>query len=405
MSGKFLNVEMMNVINSLADGVKEKIANNAFYTFNDKKPTMVTFYNPDPKLSTLDDGTKQIYESVGPQSGLRFNKIENTILYNIEKILLNIDIGEWGTESDPVEGEAYLPPETFVPYTEGYFVINHVGKNIFFRILAVGLDTIENGANFYKLTYKLDNFDLKIDKQVVGDFKMIIGNIGTSFKTVISNNEYDFISSIEDVTDTLIEYYNSLFFKNRVQTYIFPFNDCFFYDPYMVEFAMRNNILSTPDRYIFVTQQVFLPYTFCIEYNKTIFKHLETMDNKIDFQRVYGVMVTDPCSLLTTRMEDYFMIEYNTKLGMLADPIDLFDTDFIEVVLEGKILEPGHSKEYYNIIGCYFHNRPVTQDMINALEKIEYSPSIELYYNIPIVVFILEHFAKDILKTDLKTLA
>ena len=405
MGGKFLNTDMKVTIDSLLEGVRSRL-DNPFYTFIDKPPTIVTYYNPNIDASILDEGTKQIYESIGPQSGLRFNKINNVFLYGFEKIALDIDMSEWGTESSPIEGEVMLPPNTFVPYQEGYFSINHLGKNIFFRVIGINLDTLENGNNFYKLTYRLDNFDLAIDAQVVGQFDMVAGNIGGKYKSVITSNEYTFIESIQNISSTLREYFTGLFFKKRIQTYVVAYGDCFFYDPYMIEFIIRNGILdSGSSKYSYITQQVYLSQTFCIEYDKTVFKYLEQKNNKINFQRAYGILIDDPTSLLTTRMEDYYLIDYKVKLGVLADPIDLFDSDLVEAITVGKIFEAGDPKEYYNIISSYFSGNDITQDMIDALERIEYSPGVEIFYTIPMIIFILEKYAINLLKTDKMTLA
>jgi hypothetical protein len=401
LAGKFINTEIKTTTDSLIEGAKSRVSNNPFYARTDKKPTPVVFYNPDKDATSLDESTEQIYESVGPNSGLRFNKINGVLLYNIEKITLNIDISEFGPESSPIEGDAFLPPNTFKPYPEGYFVINYLGKNIFFRIMAVDLDTIQDGANFYKISYKLDNFDLDIEKQVVGEYEFISDNIGTDYKTVITNNQYKFIDSIQDITSTLIDYYNALFFKKRVQTYIFAYNDVFFYDPYMVEFIIRNNILNGgPDKYNYITQQVFLPQTFCIEYDKTIFRCLETKNNNYNYRKPYGIYIDDPSSLLTTRLEDYYMIDFKVNLGVLADEIDIFDNELISAIIEGKTFDINEPKEYYNIISSYFTGKDITQGMIDALNRLEYSPGVELFYTIPMIIFILNNYAIKLLQFD-----
>jgi hypothetical protein len=234
---------------------------------------------------------------------------------------------------------------------------------------------------------------------------MISGNVGTNYKCVVTSNEYKFIDRIQDITSTLKDYYNSLFFKSRIQTYVYCYNDCFFYDPYMIEFIIRNGILNNgSDKYFYITHQVFLPQTFPIDYDKTIFRHLETKDNKINFQEVYGILIDDPSSLLTTRMEDYYMIDYRVKLGLLADPIDIFDNDLINSIVNNNIFEVGSQKEYYNIINAYFTNKEITQSMIESLQKIEYDSGVELFYSIPMIIFVLEKYAIELLKSDKTTL-
>ena len=405
MNGKFINTTMKTTIEHLAEGVKGRL-DNPFYTFTDKAPTVVTFYNPNITASTLDEATKQIYESVGPQSGLRFNKIENVVLYGMEKIQLDIDIGEYGTEASPIEGEVNLLPDTFTPYPEAYFTINYIGKDYFFRVTKVNIDTLENGNNFYRLGYKLDNFDLDIESQVVNSYQMICGNIGSDFKSVIMTTEYDLISRIQDLTNTLKDYYNALFFKKRVQTFIFYYNDTCFYDPYVIEFLIRNDIMNAgTEKYTYITQQVYLPQTFCIDYDKSVFRKLEQKNKKIKIERAYGILIDDPQSLLTTRMEEYYRIDFSARLGLMAEPINVFDNDLIEVLTNGKIIEQGHPKEYYNIIGYYLDDKEITQNLIDSLDSIDYSADVELFYTIPMIIFILEKYAYNLLVTDKNGLA
>lgn len=408
MAGKFLNMNMKVTIESLETGVKNKIKNNAFYAYLDKKHTIVTFYNPNIELSTLDDSTKQIYEAVGPQSGLRFNKINDVMLFNIDKILLNVDMGDWGPESDPIEGEAILPPNTFEPYQEGFFTINHIDKKLFFRVIGVTPDTIDNGANFYKINYRFDGIDLNIDRQIVQEFTMISGNIGTDYKSVITNNDYYYIDALQETVSTLRDYYISLFFKNRVQTYIFSHHDTFFYDPYMVEFIIRNGILDKGNgasNYIFIDHQVFLHQTFRIDYDKSIFRYLETQNSNFDYSSPYAVLIEDPSSLLTTRMEDYYMIDYKLKLGVVAEPIDIIDNDLLECITKNRVMDTDSQKEYYNIIGAYFNKKDISKEMIDTIENIEYASSIEVFYTIPMLIYILEKNIIDLLKTDKLTLS
>ena len=75
-------------------------------------------------------GLKTEFEPIGEKSPIRYNKILDAYLYGIDRIITNIDISEHGIESDPIEGEAVVLPNTFVPMGQDYFIINYIDTKI-----------------------------------------------------------------------------------------------------------------------------------------------------------------------------------------------------------------------------------------------------------------------------------
>ena len=173
--GRFLNTTYTKTVESLEHGMIHRL-DNPFYMFTDKHPTPVTFYNVNDTQSTLDDGTKDIQDVIGPDAPLRYNKITHVLLFGIERISTELEIGDYGLENSEVEGECILPPGTFKPYADSYFTIDHITKNkCWFRITKVTTDTLENGNNFWKMSYVLDKVgdDFDLDSLVMKHFRMI----------------------------------------------------------------------------------------------------------------------------------------------------------------------------------------------------------------------------------------
>ncbi|MBR2248494.1 MAG: hypothetical protein IJ880_16010, partial [Bacilli bacterium] len=127
-----------SIINSILDSKINRITDNPFTFFNGMSITEVTFYNINKEHTTLDEMLDNTFNFIGPASGLRFDKINGVILYGINRMELDIDQTEWGPEAAPIEGECYLPPNTFTPYQESYFTINYITQNtgrlFFFRV-------------------------------------------------------------------------------------------------------------------------------------------------------------------------------------------------------------------------------------------------------------------------------
>ena len=103
MSSKFLKTSHNATIDSLIKGFTKKL-DNQYYVFTDKKPTPVTYYNLHTTKSTVDEGTENVYSPLGDNSPFKFNKIENALLFGIERMVLELNMGDYGPEASEIEG-------------------------------------------------------------------------------------------------------------------------------------------------------------------------------------------------------------------------------------------------------------------------------------------------------------
>lgn len=399
---KFINTTQKIAINSLVEGFKERMK-NPYYIFTDKKPTIVTYYNINKAKTTLDEALKIEYSRLGKDSPLRFNRIHNFFLYGIEKIMTELDIGDWGIEANTIEGEAIVLPNTIEPLPNDYFVIDYLEQKLLFKVTAVTMDTIENDTNFWKISYKLDRpTDEDILDQVEEEFEMILTNVGTQFKSIIRKNDYDFIDKLEMILDTMKEYYIGLFYNDRVQTFTFRHNSKLFYDPYMIEFMIRHNLMTRDDdHYLYIGHQTNLSRRFILEYDKTIFKFLELPDLSKDKPRYMSqaTFIDEPLSIFDSRPEEYFQIHYidsESVINYNEYIIDNINHDLINNILTNNRFE---GNDYRNIIIGYFYDEKINGDTLECLDKIEFDTNIDVFYNIPILIYILENNIRELLKT------
>nr|DAE82603.1 MAG TPA: hypothetical protein [Caudoviricetes sp.] len=386
--GKFINTSRKDTVDSLVNGIKHRL-DSPFYIFNDKKPTVVTFYNVNDTKSTLDEGSKQVADIKDYDSPLKYNKIEGVFIYGLERIQAELEVGDFGIEANDIEGECILPPNSFRPYVDSYFTIDHVTRGTYwFRIIKVTSDTLENGSNFWKLEYTLDDIGddraLKVEKE----FRFIADNVGSNYKSVIEDKEYEFVERMEEVTNSLRKTYMSLFFADSLQTFVYYYQDANFYDPETIEFMIRNRVMYG-DEYIFVDQAVALPDTFSIQYDKSIYRYIEKCKKDFVFKRYYGLMNDDPMSLLATRLEEYYIVTPDPHLKLVAEPLETFSNEFTAAILNNQ--KQDGEKEFYNIIANYFNDqKPITGKMIDSLENITLMNNTELYHALPIIIFILD---------------
>ena len=397
--GNFINTNYNKTIDNLVEGAKSRL-NNPFYIYGDRKPTIVTYYNINHNASTIDKGSSTLYDDIGQNSSLRFNKIENFHLYGIEKINVNLDVGEYGLES-PIEGEALILPNTIVPVPGDMFIINHViDKPYLFMVTGIGIDTLYTGANFYKISYKLTRTDMDAltsleTVQTIKRFTYKAGNVGTTLTPLIESNQAELIDKIEDNIDTLLNYYMNLFYKNSVQNFILEYQHMYLYDPYLIEFMIRNKLFAlSGNNYFHVEQAVYIGDTFALEYDHSIFKDIEIKKSNMRLNSVYPVPVDDPNSLLVDRLETYYKLSNKVMYKDYDNPINWLDMDLLDRVINNKLYDEDSNLYYRNLLILYMNNKEfdITDKLMNSIMDIEFNYTKELFYMIPILVFILKSY-------------
>lgn len=399
--GSFTNTKRYeDTIISLTDGMKDRLK-NPYYAFTDKKPVIVNYYNRHIHKSTLDEASKLQEDLIGNKSPARYNLIKNASIFgNGIRIEQSLDIGDIGLESSPIELEFYVLPDTFIPYQEDFLTIPHSGKTHLYKVTQVTPDTLENGANFYKINIKYwTNLSISdINKQVVEKYEMVVNYVGTGYKSVIKESEYNLIEKLDDILSRLFVYYNDLFFKDKVQAYVcFKTTGEYFYDPYLFEFIIKNNVFTNTGKYVYIGQPIELPATFAFRYDKTFFRALEECDMKyFKSNMTWAKRITQPFTLFTSRPETYYYIDYESP-GFYDEQLSVIDPELILAIERNELFDIDHNKAFYNIIIKYFNNSDIKMYDINIFETLNVLDSEYLYYAIPMVMYIIEKNIKNML--------
>ena len=384
------------------------LLNNSFYEINDKRPTIVTYYNINKDYSSLDPGAKIAYDNIGDQTPIRFNRIKDFILYGINRVELQSDIDEFGLEADKITGDAFILPCTIIPTEGDYFEIEHITDSTWlFIVTDVQQDTLKNGSNAYKIQYRLEYVDNEgIQNAVVEDMKLIEEREGTNIIKVVRSEDYDVAKKLDDAAVMLKGYFNELYYNPKVQTFIYvDLTEWRMYDAYMIEFLIRNKILANgKDSYIHVCHQLETPKTFSMDYDKTIFRAFELKDiNRLRNAR-RNIVAKDIISYGTTfyaRYESYFQavyMNYTTGYTGIAIEDDLFYR-----ILEGNLVDEIEYNDlndpapiWENIIIRHFkdideHKVTITEEELESLRNINYDDSMKFFYLLPLLILCLEN--------------
>lgn len=416
-----LNVSHANMTQSVID-LQADLLKNPFYLFNDKKGLPVDYYHIDKDRSTLDDTLRIQYANLGKDSPLRFNLIHDFYLYGIDRVALSLENGDFGVESSEISGDAIILPDTIEPVPGDYFIITMLKDKFNFKVTDVSMDTFDNGSNYWKIGYTMDRSNSEdLEPNIVGEFNFISGNVGTEFTPVLATKKFDVCKNLDDVAVNMKQLFKGLYFNNKVQTYTFVYlyhvartsmNSDFFYDPYMIEFCIRNRILdNSGDKYDFLDHKTTLRPEFNIKYSRSIWKILETREKdelpacKHSSAAAY---IDDPGTIFSTRYEDYFELTYNNPdpvAEMFAPAIDIIDPQVIGHILENQLFDYNTQYGKYNILIKYFNYADVieTQDIIPLERIFENENNMENYFFIPMAIYVLEFYIKNLMARSPET--
>lgn len=400
MAGKFANTSYNDTIKSVLNTQINAIK-NPYYKWSDQPPTPVTYYNINRTKSTLDIGSEISYDNVGSESPFRYNKIENALIYGglNSPISMQLENDEFGLAATSVEGEAYILPNTWVPTADDEFIVDYVKEKMVFRVIEASPDTLEDGTNFFKISYKTSSSDIdQLNKQTIESFKFVADNLGTQFNTVIRSETYDMIKSIDETCLTLKKYYKSIFYNNRVQAFTFKEMEYNFYDPYLTEFIKRNKLMDGDDQYIYIQHQTPLDKLFPVNYTKTFFHALEKKDSDTIHKypiKAIANRIEYPYSIFMNRYEDYYEINWNLPEFEFMKQLQCFKQDLPYFINNKKLFKENNI--YYNIIIKYFNGMDIDEYDLMGLDDIDYDDNIFLFYAIPCIIYCLEHIAQSMI--------
>lgn len=398
MAGRFTNTKYTKTVDSLVQATKG-VLNNPYYVFTDKKPTKVTYYRQSREKTTLDPASGLNYSHIGEQSPIKFNKILDFYIYGIDQMPTTLEVGDYGYETEPVEGQAIVLPNTIEPSVGDFFAIDYIKEDVLFKVNESNSDTLDNGSNVYQISYKLEYVEsrAKIEQQVDKTFRCLINTVGTDFKCIIEDSSYQLIEKLENTLAELVGAYQ-IYFNAKVQNFVYKMNGTYFYDPYLIEFMIRNKIMSYGDEYIYVHHGMAMSNVFGYMYTKTFFYILEHPD-EIGTRQIRNtasaVIISDINSLMTTRQEKFFAMTYDDTNPFNAK-MEIIPYEVLERCKTGELYFDTDpiDKQVYNLMIAYFSSNYdyIGGNLIDMIRQLDYVENKQFYYLMPINIFIIRQY-------------
>lgn len=404
MAGKFMNTKYFETQDALVQ-MNQDLVSNPFYLYNDKKGTKVTYYNINKEKTTLDPGSKLAYSPLGDDSPIRYNVVHDLYIYQFIKMELDFENGDYGLENKEMTGESYILPNTIVPCDGDYFEVEHIKDSTWlFKVTDVQRDVLDNGNNVYKIGWILDRTTNRdILNNIVEEYKYIDTVEGTNIKSVVKLEKYDIAAKLDELSVNLVNYFKDLFYNPNVQTFTYKwYNEYNMYDPFAIEFIIRNRLLSTSENYIHVQHQCPIPATFNIDYNKSFYRAFEERSieklkrSQIKSQADY---IDYKVGIFQTRFEPYWSVNYKVIIAPNSpyNPkgvIQLLDKEFVDKIIRN---EKDDLPCYKRIIVKFFNNEDVYKEDIESIDCIDLESTKDIFYLLLILIYCVDFYTKTLL--------
>lgn len=244
--------------------------------------TIVIYFNINDTNTTDSFGLHDIYQTLGPDSPLRFDKILDFPLLGFSPLApQETQASASQVRNYDLTGDAYIIPGTIQPKENDFFIVKHINMSHLFRVTQVGQDGL-NYNGMYKISYALFSTNPQeieyVHKQTIREFKTDLQTIGgTDLTPIIGKNDYEFRSRLIQMVNDMVDNYVGRFYDNRHNCLIYRANGESLFDPCGNYFMAKHSLLinDNANGNIVLNQDKLRMYDMLNLYEKSAFKWIE----------------------------------------------------------------------------------------------------------------------------------
>ena len=314
-------------------------------------------------------------------------------------------------EGNELSGDSYiLPTDGLVPTDGDFFTIDYSKQTWMYQVRDASMASLNDGNQVWKISWVLDRTTHDaILQNVVEEFQYLEATEGTNTKRIVVSKNYELAKKIDEVAESLRLYFKDLFYSDLIQTFTYKwYNESRMYDPYAIEFIIRNNLLNGKgDSYMFIDHAKKPPVTFGVSYSRSCFAAFELHDKnklrKYSYQAQANA-ITDPTTIFATRYDTYFELCYD----IIHEPNGPFNPRGIIPIMDECLIDRIQKESYYdplvdeyesylNIVIKFFNNRDISEKDLHFLDHVDFTPQESLFYNIIFVLYALDWYITKLL--------
>lgn len=381
---------------------ENRISHSEITRFLESTPVFTTYYHINVNETTTDDGFRDIESIIGNKSPLRFQKITNFPIYNLEAVMLALEDSESGLDSN-YTGEACILPNTIKPLPNDFFLINHLNKSYIFRITEIGYDNIRPD-NYYKIGFRLEYLDdiraEELNNQVNDVFSCVLQNIGTENQCIIQEEYLNRIHEIDTMYNDMVQTYMTIFYNKIYNCFLGEYNGGMkIYDPFQAQFFNKHGLLNKKNDYsTIVLSPAFNDNKRDIKYEKSIYRIFERRDVRLltnfPYHLIGGVSKTDSPF---ARWNDRSVLIVDIPILKEECECELFSNDILNTF---KFNAPTDSI-YIEFMQKFIRNEEMSiYDIPLNLNEVLLSLNAneEVYFYTPILLYIIKEIVTSFLK-------
>lgn len=374
-----------------------------------EKFVTTTWFHQNKLVSTEDLGLRNVNELIGPNSPIKYDRIENVPVYGVGELALQIQNGDFGLDTG-VSGTGTVIPDTIKPLPNDFFFFNdRLGKSYLFRVMGVTNDRLDHGQ-FYQFNFELerigDSAEL-IDAQVEQNYVMVYDNIGTKNNAIIEKDEYFTVQYLENLSESLILKYRDFFFDKRTNSIILddiPMNNeleinKYLYDPYLTEFIIRNNVFELKDTFFNITQlQRHLNFDKfkILNYEKTIYFALEKGIFEDDVRNKVQLMPLNKSNTpFQFNMKTYHQAFYSMCKEKCNDELSCYILFQPQFIIGLKFSKEDCPTNIFEKVIYYFFTNDATdlkelETLLDEVNDSNFYPEYKEFFLLPVIIFIFK---------------
>lgn len=388
----------------------ENIFNSPFNKMLEDNPILVTYYHICDVSSTADNGFGTVDNYVGTESGLRFNKILDFPVYGLKELIPELTETEGEILTTNLEATITILPNTIKPNPMDLFVFKLTGnRKVTMTIDEIKLGTLKSN-DYYQGTASIKSFvedyEDKLDRQVVETFRANLETIGTDPKCIMHNTLYEEIANLENITNNLLVQYLDVYFNERYNCIcIEDFNNATgdekiynLYDQFLNGFIINQSILKSSNRSKLMTNYDNTSQ-YRKNYRKSIFRYIEDRDPKGVKHYIWSpIKIPNSHNPFDYYGEDVYFMTKLDELDITSLPQDgtLPNNYYLSFRLVHAILfndETMVSNIVDKTIVRFMNADDITgilnEDEIQLLEQIDIESSKYYVYTIPMMIMTL----------------
>lgn len=392
----FKNINKQNLKNTL-DTIKknsERLRKSPAVKYTNRTPIYCTFYNVDINESTIGEGTDDIRDDIGENSPLKFNKINDCVMFGLDEWSKNKEDDEYAGMKIERENVSVIPLGTFKPIVNSFFKLDIDDEVFLYKVTSVEKTILQNTSN-YKITYESafsdsdPEFNL-IEDQVIKEFTFLYDNIGTEYKVLIENNEIIELEELNTFTQKLNNIFYSSYYDQKTNCIFYKDNGNLTYFPLLIEFLINSNTIYDikDDCKIILTHEFSRVNNFDVKFSNSFYLKIINRETPTENDMKFTIRyLTDNdlefnfTSLKIYYNYEFIILEKNDRLFEMHE--ELGEVDLYEFNIPAS--------DSTDNIDIFLYNYIDTGEIDTSLLDLQYiynNPSVEYMCKLPLVILL-----------------